>query len=380
MVSRSRQAWFWGGALVILSTALWILGDTLLPFVLGAAIAYFLDPVADRLERAGLNRVFATAVISTGVILCFVLTVLLIVPALIEQVRQAINAAPGLIDGLQSWIGTRFPRFSSEDQLLRRALASVEGSIAEVGPNVINSVLTSSLAVVDFLVLIVVAPVVAFYLLLDWDRMVNRVDSLLPRQHAQTIRTIFGEIDRVLAGFVRGQFSVCVFLGTFYAVALSFVGLPFGFLVGLVAGFLSFIPYVGSLTGGVLSIGIALVTFWGEPLWIVLVAAIFGFGQFVEGNILSPKLIGKSVGLHPVVLIFALAVFGRLFGFAGLLVAVPAAASLGVLSRFLLDIYLESPLYRGSLRMVDPKRPELLVPRTPESGEAGSGAGSVREP
>jgi predicted PurR-regulated permease PerM len=380
MAPRSRQAWFWGAALVVVAAALWILGDTLLPFVLGAAIAYFLDPVADRLERAGLSRAFATAMISAGVVLCFVLTVLLIVPALIEQTRQAINAAPNVIDSLQAWIGTRFPRFSSEDQLLRRALASVEGSLAQVGPNVINSVLTSSLAVVDFIILIVVAPVVAFYLLLDWDPMIAKVDSWLPRRHAQTIRTIFEEIDRVLAGFVRGQFSVCVILGTFYAVSLSLVGLPFGFLVGLVAGFLSFIPYIGSLTGGVLSIGIALVTYWGEPLWILAVAAIFGFGQFVEGNILSPKLIGKSVGLHPVVLILALAVFGKLFGFAGMLVAVPAAASLGVLSRFLLDIYLESPLYRGAYRVVEPARPELLPPHDLETGGTGSGTGPGREP
>lgn len=387
MVVRSRQAWFWVAALAVFIVVLWILGDTLLPFVLGAAIAYFLDPVADRLERAGLSRVFATAVISAGVILVFALTILLIVPALIEQVRQAIDAAPGLLDRLQTWIGTLFPRFSNEDQLLRRALASVEGSLAEVGPNVINSVLSSSLAVVDFVVLIVVAPVVAFYLLLDWDRMIAKVDSWLPRRHKHTIRGIFIDIDRVLAGFVRGQFSVCFILGTFYALALSLVGLPFGFLVGMLAGFLSFIPYVGSLTGGVLSIGIALVTFWSTPIWIVATALVFGFGQFVEGNILSPKLIGKSVGLHPVVLIFALAVFGKLFGFAGLLVAVPAAASLGVLSRFLLERYLESPLYRGLAGTSDPAQPELPLPvenaaaePLDESGQTAPATARVREP
>ncbi|WP_424932158.1 AI-2E family transporter [Amaricoccus macauensis] len=376
MDSRRRQAVFWAVALALFIGALWLLGDTLLPFVLGAAIAYFLDPVADRLERIGMSRVLATAIISAGVILCFVLTILLIVPALVEQIRQAITAFPGLLSRLQSWITTIFPRFSGEDQLLRRALASVEGSLADVGPNIANSVLSSSLAVMDFVVLMVVAPVVAFYLLLDWDRMIAKADSWLPRHHAATIRKIFSDIDKVLAGFVRGQFSVCVILGTFYAIGLSLIGLPFGFLVGMVAGFLSFIPYVGSMTGGVLSIGIALVTFWGDPIWIIATAAIFGFGQFVEGNILSPKLVGKSVGLHPVILILALAVFGKLFGFAGMLIAVPTAASLGVVGRFLIDRYLESPLYSG-VRAEHAHTTELILPpneRIERTGEEPPGA------
>ncbi len=360
MESRRRQAIFWGAALILSSAALWSLGDTLLPFMLGAAIAYFLDPIADRLERAGLSRIFATAVISAVMVLCFVVTMLLIVPALLSQIRQAIDAAPGLIDRLQTWISTSFPRFSGEEQLLRNALSSLEGSIADIGPNIANQLLSSSLAVVDFLILMVVAPVVAFYLLLDWDRMIAKIDSLLPRHHAMTIREIFDEIDGVLSGFVRGQFTVCMILGSFYAVALSIVGLPFGFLVGMVAGFLSFIPYVGSMTGGVLSIGIALVTFWSDPIWIIATAGIFGFGQFVEGNILSPKLVGKSVGLHPVVLILALSVFGKLFGFAGMLVAVPVAASIGVLSRFLLDRYLKSPLYSGARDAPEPPAQLIL--------------------
>jgi predicted PurR-regulated permease PerM len=208
-------------------------------------------------------------------------------------------------------------------------------------------VLASSLALVDFVLLLVVAPVVAFYLLLDWDKLVARIDHSLPREHADTIRQIFLDIDRALSGFVRGQGTVCLILGLFYAIALTVIGLPFGFLVGMLAGFLSFIPYVGTLVGGVLSIGIALVTFWSQPIWIGVTIGIFGFGQFVEGNILSPKLIGASVGLHPVWLIFALAVFGALFGFAGLLIAVPVAASLGVFGRFAIERYLESPLYTG---------------------------------
>jgi predicted PurR-regulated permease PerM len=151
----------------------------------------------------------------------------------------------------------------------------------------------------------------------------------------------------VLAGFVRGQLSVCLVLGAFYALALMTIGLSYGFLVGIVAGLISFIPYVGSVVGLLLSVGIALIQFWDEKIWIVATAGIFFFGQFVEGNILSPNLIGKSVGLHPVWLILALAVFGSLFGFAGLLVAVPVSAALGVLWRFLVERYRESPLFTG---------------------------------
>jgi predicted PurR-regulated permease PerM len=211
----------------------------------------------------------------------------------------------------------------------------------------LNSVLASSMRLIDVLVIVVVTPVVAFYLLLDWDHFTSRIDSLLPRSHAPVIRRLAGEIDAVLAGFVRGQSTVCLLLGLFYALALMLVGLPYGFLIGIVAGILSFIPYVGSFVGGVMSIGVALFTFWGDPLWILAVAAIFAVGQFVEGNVLSPNLIGRSVRLHPVWLIFALSVFGSLFGFVGMLIAVPVAAALGVLTRFAVDRYLASPLYSG---------------------------------
>jgi predicted PurR-regulated permease PerM len=177
--------------------------------------------------------------------------------------------------------------------------------------------------------------------------MIAKVNAMLPREHALTIRGLARDIDTVLAGFVRGQLTVCLILGTFYAVALMAIGLQYGFLVGMIAGMLSFIPYVGSATGLVLSVGIAAIQYWGTPVWIVATAGIFLFGQFVEGNVLAPNLIGKSVGLHPVWLLLALSVFGTLFGFAGLLVAVPVAAALGVLGRFLIDQYMASPLYTG---------------------------------
>ncbi|EYD78294.1 Putative permease often clustered with de novo purine synthesis [Rubellimicrobium mesophilum DSM 19309] len=204
------------------------------------------------------------------------------------------------------------------------------------------------MGVLNWLLIVVVVPVVTFYLLLDWDAMVERIDDLLPREHAPTIRALMRESDDRLAAFIRGQALVCLILGTYYAVALVMVGLNFGLVVGAIAGFLTFIPYVGALVGGVLAIGLALYQFWGDWVWVIAVWAIFQSGQFVEGNFLTPKLVGERVGVHPVWLIFALAAFGALFGFLGVLVAVPVAAVIGVLVRFAIGKYKQSRLYQGT--------------------------------
>jgi predicted PurR-regulated permease PerM len=200
---------------------------------------------------------------------------------------------------------------------------------------------------VNILILLVIVPVVAVYLLYDWDHMVAEIDNLLPRDHAPVIRSLAGQIDNTLASFIRGMGTVCLILGSYYAVALMLVGLQFGLVVGAIAGLITFIPYVGSIVGGVLAVGLALFQFWGDWLSVGLVAAVFVSGQVIEGNFLTPKLVGSSVGLHPVWLIFALSAFGALFGFVGMLVAVPVAASLGVIARFALEQYRESRLYRG---------------------------------
>jgi predicted PurR-regulated permease PerM len=180
------------------------------------------------------------------------------------------------------------------------------------------------------------------------------VDTWLPVPQRETVRAIARDIDKAIAGFVRGQATVCLILGTFYAVGLTMIGLNFGALIGMTAGFLSFIPYVGSLTGLILSVGVAIVQFWPDWHWILATLAIFVLGQFVEGNILSPKLVGASVGLHPVWLMFALLAFGSLFGFVGLLLAVPLAAAVGVIARHALRQYMASPLYHGGQVVLPP--------------------------
>jgi predicted PurR-regulated permease PerM len=346
-VDARRQLQFWGIGFAVFVAVLWLLGSTLLPFLLGAALAYFLDPLADSLQRLGLSRVLATAVIATIAVLALVLALVLLVPIAFEQVQALVVALPDYIAGLMDLLGRRYPELFGEQSPIMRNLSDAETMLREGGLTVLNQVLIGSLKVLDFLILLVVTPVVTFYLLLDWDKLVQEVNRILPRQHAPTIRRLARDIDVVLAGFVRGQLSVCLILGAFYAVALMAIGLQYGFLVGLIAGLVSFVPYVGSVVGLLLSVGIALFQFWDDKVWIVVTAGIFFLGQFFEGNILSPNLIGKSVGLHPVWLILALAVFGSLFGFTGLLVAVPVSAALGVLWRFLVERYRESPLYTG---------------------------------
>lgn len=341
------QLRYWGIALAVATLMLWFLGDVLLPFVLGGAIAYFLDPLADRLEEAGFSRPTATGIIAVVATVLFVIMALLVIPTLVSQAVELINIAPKLFQDLQTFLTERFPSLIEPDSTLRQSLATVGETIQSRGGELLNTVLSSALSIVNMVVLVVVVPVVAVYLLVDWDNMIAGVDELLPRDHAPVIRRLAGEVDKTLSSFVRGMGTVCLILGTYYAVALMLVGLQFGLVVGFVAGILTFIPYVGAIVGGLLAIGLALFQFWGEWWWIVAVAVIFQIGQIAEGNFLTPKLVGRSVGLHPVWLILALSVFGSLFGFVGMLVAVPVAAALGVLARFGVEQYRDSRLYQG---------------------------------
>ena len=347
-----RQFLFWVLAFIVLCVFLYVFRSILLPFITGMALAYMLDPVADRLEKWGASRLVATAAILLIFILVFALALLVVIPILSSQLSGLIERLPNYIGSLQSLVAnTESPWLR---QLIGEGADNIRGNLDTVVTEgagfvttLFGSIWNSGKALVDVLALFVITPIVAFYLLLDWDRMVARVDGWLPREHKGTLRTLATDIDGAIAGFVRGQGSVCLILGTFYAVALTLVGLNFGLLIGIVAGLISFIPFVGSIVGFILAVGVALVQFWPDYVWIAAVGGVFIFGQFVEGNFLSPKMVGDSVGLHPVWLMFSLSAFGVLLGFTGLLIAVPVAAALGVLVRFALQRYLDSPLYHG---------------------------------
>ncbi|MBE1282998.1 MAG: AI-2E family transporter [Rhodobacteraceae bacterium] len=346
-LSAKQQFSYWGLTALVIVLCLWFLGDVLLPFVLGGAIAYFLDPVADRLERMGLSRVGATALITITAILTFLIMLLAVLPLLINQLIDLVQVLPQLIKDLRVFINTHFPSLLDENSQMHQALTTLGESFKETGVALVEAAVNSAMSLINVIVLVVIVPVVSVYLLLDWDNMVARIDELLPRDHLQVIRKLAADIDEVLASFIRGMGTVCLILGTYYAVALMIVGLDFGLAVGSIAGLVTFIPYLGALIGGALAIGLALFQFWGDWVSIGLVALIFVTGQIAEGNFLTPKLVGDSVGLHPVWLLLALSVFGALFGFVGMLVAVPIAAAMGVVARFLVEHYLGSRLYQG---------------------------------
>ncbi|TIR14654.1 MAG: AI-2E family transporter, partial [Mesorhizobium sp.] len=314
--------------------------------------AYFLDPVADRLQRLGLSRLMATIVILFAFIVVLVLAFVILIPVLASQMADFASKLPEYLTRLQTLITSFDPRWLEEQfgvdaNGLREGLNSLLTSGFGLLTTVFTSIWSSGVALVSVVSLFVVTPVVAFYMLLDWDRMVAIVDSWVPRDYVQTVRAIANDINTATAGFVRGQGTLCLVLGAMYATGLTLTGLNFGILIGLFAGLISFIPYVGSLTGLVLAVGVAFVQFWPDWTMVAAVAGVFFVGQFIEGNILQPRLVGKSVGLHPVWLMFSLFAFGALFGFVGLLIAVPASAAVAVLVRFAIARYLESPLYKG---------------------------------
>lgn len=361
---RKQVAW-WGGAALVLLLVLWGLGNTITPFLMGAGIAYILDPVVTRLQRLGCSRTLAVVLMTILAALLFVAGVLLLVPALVRQAVQLVQAAPDYFNAFQSFVTARFPGIWPEGGRMTTWGSETAQKISELASTALPALLDSVSSVLGVIFTLLIVPVVAFYLLLDWHAMIAQLDSLLPRDHARTIRQLASEVDDTLSGFLRGQGLVTLILGTFYAVALVSVGLPYGLVIGLMAAVLSIIPYLGVFVGGLTAIGVAAMTFWDQPLWIGVVAAIFGFGQMVEGNVLQPKIVGGSVGLHPVWLLLALSVFGAVFGFVGLIVAVPLAAATGVLIRFAVARYRESGLYTGRVVPPEPSAPMLveLVPR-----------------
>jgi predicted PurR-regulated permease PerM len=350
MTRVSRQRWFWLAVLAVGVLGLYLLREVLAPFVAGAAIAYLLDPVCDRLQRAGLSRTLATTVVTLVFVILVVLLLLLLVPALYHQLVSFIESLPSIVEAVRRRAQPLIDELreaAGQTGQIRQAAGDFAGRAVNWALQALGGLISGGLALVNILSLVFITPVVTFYLLRDWDRVLAHIDSLLPREHAETIREQARLVNETLAGFVRGQATVCLLLGTFYAVALSAAGLNFGLVIGLIAGILSFIPFVGTIFGFVASTGLAFAQF-DDWYRIAIVVGIFFFGQFVEGNFLTPKLVGDRVRLHPVWVIFALLAGGALFGFVGVLLAVPVAAVIGVLTRFAVSRYTASPLYAGT--------------------------------
>ncbi len=354
-LSVKQQAVWWSVSAVVFFACLWVLRDTLLPFIVGCALAYLLDPLADRLERAGLSRILATTVIALIALLMIIIAGLLLIPLLANQLVEFVEFIPKLAENIQTFINETVrpllnkyvPGWEKYVPIVVSAIGTIGSATSGQAGQVIDQVASSAMGAINVLMIVIIVPVVMIYMLADWDKVIEKIDHMLPRDHAETIRELFREVNGVLAGFVRGQVTVCAILAAIYAISLSLVGLQFGFVIGCIAGLISFIPFVGSIGGGVLAVGVAIFQFWSEPAWIGVVGVIFFAGQILEGNFITPRLVGSSVRLHPVWLLFALSAFGSLFGFVGLLIAVPTAATIGVFLRFGVRQYLDSRLYKG---------------------------------
>ena len=349
---KNNKNWvFWIALFVLFCIFLHVLKPVLLPFVTGILIGYLFDPLTTKIKRVIKNRTLAALIVILALVVILVPSFILLISIINEQLTKFIGVVPGyitmLFDKLQPILldlQDKFPDLSAEK--IKESLHSNAGSGLKIITSVTRKIISSGFAIFNLLSLLIITPVVAFYMLRDWKPFVKKMDSLLPRKEKDTIRKVALQIDKTIAGFIRGQLSVCLVLGTFYATGLSIIGLELGFLIGFIAGLISFMPYIGSITGFVIGMGIALAQFDSitPAIW---VAIIFATGSLLESYFLTPKLIGESIGLHPVWIMFALLAGGMLLGFLGLMIAVPIAAVIGVLIRFAIENYKKSELYLG---------------------------------
>ena len=342
---RLNSTLFWLLVAIIMALSFYFLRTILLPFVIGIAVAYFLDPVVDKLEERKWNRSLASLFTLFVFLALVIFLVFLLVPVLTNQIKNFAQFLPIVKDKLQLIIDAVAGILNNKVDA--KVLDVPASGLIKWSTKMLGGVIDGGAAIADLLSLFLITPLVAFYLLRDWDLIVEKVYDWFPIRHKDTLQEQLNEIDKKLAAFVRGQGTVCLILASYYAITLTMTGLEFGVVIGVFAGLISFVPFVGAIFGGLLSIGLAYLQFeaWTN---IVIIAGIFILGQILEGYILTPKFIGEAVGLHPVWVIFSLLAGGALFGFLGVLLALPMAAIVGVLFRFCIDHYKNSSYYNGS--------------------------------
>jgi predicted PurR-regulated permease PerM len=339
---------------------LWLFRSILLPFVIGLALAYLLNPVVSVLGRFRINRSWGSMLALAFAVSIVLGLFLALVPLVAAQGAGLISRLPTYIRELQALLQEWAPQLNAwlgpeRAAQLEASLADLLGRGVELTAAITAQLAQSGINVLTTIAVLFIAPVVAYYLLVDWDGMMRKADELLPRPQQAEIRGILKDIDNAMAGVIRGQGGVILVLCAYYGTSLTLAGVNFGLAIGLVGGLLSFIPYVGFLIGFTLSMTIALVQFWPDQwVFILIVLAIYIVGQFLEANILYPKLVGQSININPVWLMFALFAFGLLFGFVGLLLAVPLAAISGVLTRYAIAKYQASSLYLGADAAAEP--------------------------
>ncbi len=371
MTHDTSRRWQMLAIAAVIIYVLWLLAPVLMPFAFAAMLAYLGDPLADRLERLGLGRTLAVSIVFIVLLLLAVGALLLLIPLISRQVDNLVQNLPHYVDWARStalpWLQGRLhldPSAFDTDRLVEQVKEHI-GSIGDAASTVIGKISRSSLGVIAWLTNLVLIPVVAFYLLRDWDRLVAWIDRMLPRSIEPTVAHLAREADSVLGAFVRGQLLVMLALGIFYGAALTIMGLSVGPLIGMVAGLLSFVPYLGFIVGFGSALIAALVQY-GDWSHVLIVVGIFTAGQLLEGYVLVPRLVGEKIGLHPVAVIFAVLAGGYLFGFLGVLLALPAASVILVVLRYLSERYRQSDLYTEAGRG-DPVLAEVdVVVETPQ--------------
>lgn len=378
-LSLRYQVMIWAGLFVAAILLLWVFRSILLPFVVGLTLAYLLNPLVNWLQKLGISRSWGSMLVLLLVLILLLGLLLALVPLIAVQIGGLIAGLPGYVADLQELLRQWMPQFT--EWLGPERTAQLEGSLTElIGRGVefaglvTGTLAQSGLTVINTIAVLFITPVVAFYLLVDWEGMVKKVDDLLPRRYRSEIRGVLEDIDGAMAGVIRGQGSVILVLCVYYCTALTLAGLNYGLAIGLIGGLLSFVPYVGFLVGFALSMTVALVQFWPDQwVFVLIVLMIYIVGQFLEGNILYPKLVGQSININPVWLMFALFAFALLFGFVGLLLAVPLAAISGVLTRFALNKYQQSSLYLGPDELPPSPAPEPVAEKPVRKPRAAAG-------
>lgn len=362
MSGRAYRLLFWLAVILLAIVVLGLLQSILLPFIAGIIIAFILAPAVARLERLGIRRSLASLAVLVVFLIGIALVFVLLVPLIQNQVVTLIGKVPTFVTFLQDQLGRGMDLLQQElpaDQMvkLREMVGSKLGEAVAWLASMFQGLITSSFAILNIVSLVIVTPIVTFLLLRDWEKIVDQIDSYLPRQSLLTVRTQARIVSDMLVGFIHGQALVCLILAIYYGTTLSFAGLDSGLGLGLLIGVLAIIPILGGATGFVLALGLAASQYgtWRET---IIVCVIFAVGQVVEGNFLTPKLVGDRINLHPVWVMFALFAGGTLFGLVGILFAVPAAAVIGVLVRFALIRYRRSAVY-------DPRQPQVVRGLTP---------------
>ena len=325
---------------------LWNISDILAPFILGGILAYLLDPMADKMESFGVPRLLTALTLSLFALFVLMTATILVLPIIFDQINQIIGFIPYITNEIYLVMQKGF-KVLNLGEVEDINLVNLSKNLNEVSPIFAKSIFNSSFAILDFIFLLMVTPIVAIYLLVDWDKIIKEVEKVIPRRLEPTISQIVIEMHKTVASFLRGQFSVCIILAIFYAASLTALGLEYGLLVGLFSGLISFIPLIGAILGGLVALVVSLAQFWQTPEWVGVVLIIFLFGQVLEGNLLTPRLVGKSVKLHPLWIIFSVTCFGSLMGWVGIILAVPSAACIAVLVRFSLKIYFETDFYKS---------------------------------